>query len=95
MREDKDPTYRELIAKQILGSSVSLLAGQTKIKDVLSGLASLAGTGKDEIVSMVCKEIGQATANTLKEPLNQIMGSKKLQITVELVSNDNVTSKSS
>ena len=44
---------------------------------------------------MVCKEIGQATAATLKEPLDQIMRSKKLKITVELVSNDQVKQKSS
>ena len=60
-----------------------------KVKEFLGGLSSWAGTSKDEIVAMVCKEIGQATANTLKEPLDQIMSSKKLKITVELVAREN------
>ena len=95
MNEDKDPSYRELIMKQILGSSLSLIGGPVKVKEFLGGLSSWAGTSKDEIVGMVCKEIGQATANTLKEPLDQIMSSKKLKITVELVSRENQQQKSS
>ena len=83
MNEDKEPSYRELIKQQLLGSN-PILGGSFKAKEFLGGLASWAGTSKDEIVAMVCKEIGQATANTLKEPLDQILGSKKLKITVEL-----------
>ena len=95
MKEDKDPTYRGLLKKQLLDSKVSLLGAPNKVKDMISGLATLADTGKDEIVSMICKEIGQATASTLKEPIDQILRSKKLQITVELVSGDEKKSKSS
>ena len=50
MNEDKDPSYRELIMKQILGSSLSLLGGPVKVKEFLGGLSSWAGTSKDEIV---------------------------------------------
>ena len=79
-----------------MGSSLSILGGgPLKFKDFIGGLSSLAETSKDEIVAVVCKEIGLATANTLKEPLNQIMKSKKLQITVELVSRDDQKQKSS
>lgn len=95
MNEDKDPSYRELIMQQLLGSSLSLLGGPLKVKEFLGDLSSWAGTGKDEIVGMVCKEIGLATANTLKEPLDQIMSSRKLKITVELVTRDDQQQKSS
>ena len=95
MNEDKELSYRELIIQKAMGSSLSILGGgPLKFKDFI-GLSSLAETSKDEIVAVVCKEIGLATANTLKEPLNQIMKSKKLQITVELVSRDDQKQKSS
>ncbi len=95
MNEDKDPSYKELIMQQLLGSSLSLLGGPVRVKEFLGGLSSWAGTSKDELVGMVCKEIGQATANTLKEPLDQIMSSRKLKITVELVTREDQQQKSS
>ena len=42
-------------------------------KEVLSALAGLAGKGKDELVQSICREIGQATAAVLKEPLAQLL----------------------
>ena len=95
MSEDKDPSYRELIMQQLMGSSLSLLGGPDKVKEFLGGLASWAGTSKDELVGIVCKEIGQATANTLREPLDQIMNSRKLKITIELEARDDLKQESS
>lgn len=54
-------------------------------KELVASLAQWAGKSKDEIVTMVCREIGQATAAVLKEPLAQIIESQKVQITFEFV----------
>ncbi len=54
-------------------------------KDVLTTLAGLAGKGKDELIQSICREIGQATAAVLKEPLAQLLKDRKLQVTIELV----------
>lgn len=54
-------------------------------KDILGSLAAIAGQGKDEIVHIVCREIGNAVANMLKEPVTQILEGRKLQVTIELV----------
>lgn len=54
-------------------------------RELISNLASWAGKGKDEIVQLICREIGSATAAVLKEPLTQVIESRKLTITLELV----------
>lgn len=54
-------------------------------KDLLGSLAALAGKGKDEIAQIVCREIGNAMANVLKEPITQVLRGRKLQVTLELV----------
>jgi hypothetical protein len=54
-------------------------------KEFLGALASWAGKGRDELLHMICKEIGQATASVLQEPLHELMKTKKLQITIELL----------
>ena len=54
-------------------------------RDVLGAVASWGGKSKDEIVQVLCREIGVATAAVLKEPLNQVLENRKLQITMELV----------
>lgn len=54
-------------------------------KEVLSNLAGLAGKGKDELIQSICREIGQATAAVLKEPLAQLLKDRKLQVTIEFV----------
>ncbi len=54
-------------------------------KEVLLSLAGLAGKGKDELVQSICREIGQATAAVLKEPLAQLLKDRKLQVTIEFV----------
>ncbi len=54
-------------------------------KELLFALAGLAGKGKDELVQSICREIGQATAAVLKEPLAQLLKDRKLQVTIEFV----------
>ncbi|RYZ56765.1 MAG: hypothetical protein EOP07_11725 [Proteobacteria bacterium] len=70
-----------LLAKEE-GKDESLSGGA---KEVLSTLAGLAGKGKDELVQSICREIGQATAAVLKEPLAQLLKDRKLQVTIEFV----------
>jgi hypothetical protein len=55
------------------------------LREVISTLASLAGKGKDEIVQMISREIGNAVAAALKEPMRQAMKDKKLRMTIEFV----------
>lgn len=64
-------------------------------KEVLSTLAGLAGKGKDELVQSICREIGQATAAVLKEPMAQLLKDRKLQVTIEFVpvNNDKASTK--
>ena len=82
---DKEKSRRE----KVLGNLLSYMAGtpqeQTNTKDLISSLASLAGKGKDEVVQILCREIGLATAAIWKEPLAQILENRKLQITFEFV----------
>ena len=60
------------------------------LRDIIGGLASIAGKGKDEIVQIISREIGIAVAGAIKEPLTQILDSKKITITLEF-SNRNDT----
>jgi hypothetical protein len=54
-------------------------------KEFLTAMASWAGKGKDELVQVICREIGTATAMVLKEPLGKLLENKKIHITIELV----------
>ncbi|HYX33839.1 MAG: hypothetical protein M3Q07_22465 [Pseudobdellovibrionaceae bacterium] len=54
-------------------------------KDFLTAMASWAGKGKDELVQVICHEIGTATAMVLKEPLGKLLENRKIHITIELV----------
>ncbi len=54
-------------------------------KDLIGTLASWAGKGKDEIVGVICREIGVAVAAMLKEPLTQVLENRKVQISIELI----------
>lgn len=58
-------------------------------RELIGALASWAGKGKDEVVQTLCREIGQAVAAVLKEPLNQVLENKKLQFTIEFVPKKN------
>lgn len=62
-------------------------------KEFLGALANWAGKGRDELLQVICREIGQATANVLKEPLTELMRHRKLQITIELLGPDEPAQK--
>ena len=54
-------------------------------KALLTALFTRAGKGKDEVVQIVAREIGQAVAAMLREPLSQLAKNRKLQISFEFV----------
>jgi hypothetical protein len=56
-------------------------------------MAGWAGKGKDELVQVICREIGTATAMVLKEPLGKLLENKRIQITIELVPNETPNKK--
>jgi hypothetical protein len=60
----------------------------TAIRDIIGGLASIAGKGKDEIVQIISREIGQAVAGVIKEPMLQILEERRVKVTIELVAKD-------
>lgn len=72
------------LLRSILGGNEKENLDQMSIRALLSALAAWGGKGKDEIVQVLCREIGVATAAILKEPLNQVIESRKLSITIEL-----------
>lgn len=65
------------------------------LREVIAALATLAGKGKDEIVQMISREIGNAIAGALKEPIRQAMKDKKLRMTFEFVPSEGAPSTKS
>lgn len=63
---------------------------QTLGRELLAALIKSAGKGKDEIVQIIGREMGFALAAVLKEPLEQLVKNKKLQISMELVPKDSI-----
>lgn len=55
------------------------------LKDLLGTVLGVAGKSKDDVIEIVGREIGQALAAMLKEPLSQVVNHRKLKISVELV----------
>ena len=55
------------------------------IKELLGGVFAKAGKSKDEIVSIVAREIGMSVAAAIKEPLRMLAEHQRLQITFEFV----------
>ncbi len=58
------------------------------VRELVGTLASWAGQSKDEVIQMMCKEIGMAVASTLKEPIAQALEGRKLQFTMQLLPRD-------
>jgi hypothetical protein len=54
-------------------------------RDVINQVLSRAGKSKDDIIQILGREIGIALAAMLREPLEQLVESKKIRISVELV----------
>ncbi len=84
MSKEKENTLKQLLTL-LLKNTESPVFDLKFGKEFIGNLATLAGKGKDEIVQLICREIGVATAAVLKEPLSQILKDKKLQLTLELV----------
>ncbi len=63
-------------------------------KELWSTLSGLAGKGKGELIQIIGREIGLATAAVLKEPLAQLLKDRKLQVTIEFVPVKNEKEKS-
>lgn len=55
---------------------------------LLAAIFARAGKSKDEIVQIIAREIGQAVAAMLREPLSQLAKHQKLQISFEFVPKD-------
>lgn len=101
-----DSGYQMRVLKQLLSLLAKEENGKNKsskdsndtytggAKEVLFNLAGLAGKGKDELIQSICREIGQATAAVLKEPLAQLLKDRKLQVTIEFVPVKNAKEKS-
>ena len=92
MAENKT-SQREKLVNRVLAGIIKNLEGDEPdkdmdnptAKDVFGAFTSWGGKSKDEIVQVLCKEIGLATAAVLKEPLDQVLENRKLKITMELV----------
>jgi hypothetical protein len=91
MKKKSSSRYRDHVIKQMTGYLVKSLTDNKvegslpSAKEFLSALASIAGKGKDDLVQTICREIGQATAAVLKEPIAEILRDRRLQVTIELV----------
>jgi hypothetical protein len=63
-------------------------------RDVINQVLSKAGKSKDEFIQILGREIGFALAAMLREPLEQLVESKKLCISIELVAKPQESVKS-
>jgi hypothetical protein len=52
---------------------------------LIGALFARAGKGKDEVIQILAREIGNAVAAMLREPLSQLAKNQKLQISFEFV----------
>lgn len=83
--QKKERLIRQLISFVLKSNDSDKAFDMPTIRDLLGALASWGGKGKDEVVQVLCREIGVATAAILKEPINQVLEARKLQITLELI----------
>ena len=87
MGKDRERTLESIFASILKNTDFSL-QDLPRGKEFLGTLASWAGKGKDEVVQMICREVGVALAAMLKEPLSQALKGKKIKFTVEFVPDD-------
>ena len=55
------------------------------VKELVFGTLDKAGKGKSEFIKILGREIGQALAAVLKEPLDQLVKTRKINVCIELV----------
>ncbi|SME94563.1 hypothetical protein [Pseudobacteriovorax antillogorgiicola] len=94
MSRDREKPFEFFFSSLLKNSEVSF-QDLSKGKEFLGSLAAWAGKGKDEVVQLICREIGFTTANLLQEPLAKMLEGKKIQFTIELVPKDEDVSKKS
>ncbi|NRA64571.1 MAG: hypothetical protein HRU19_08820 [Pseudobacteriovorax sp.] len=88
-KKDRESNIRQLISL-LMKNSESVGVDFKFGRELVGSLATWAGKGKDEIVQIICREIGVATAAVMKEPISQMLSGKKLQLTLELVPKESV-----
>jgi hypothetical protein len=59
------------------------------LRELVTSTLDKAGKGKSEVIKILGREIGQALAAVLKEPLDQLIKTRKVNICIELVERDN------
>lgn len=67
---------------------------QELIRELFAGLLKSAGKGKNEVISVLGREMGLAFAAVVKEPLQKIVDSKAVNINfkIELVDKEKASS---
>lgn len=55
------------------------------LRELITSIASWAGKGKDEVIQIIGREIGQAVAAMLREPLARAIEGQKLRVTFEIL----------
>lgn len=68
---------------------------QELVKELFSAVLKSAGKGKDEVITVLGREMGMAFAAMVKEPLQKIVDSKALKVNfqIELVDKGNRISR--
>ena len=89
-QSNREKIVSKLFSSILKGLDVEDLDSKENVsaRDILGAVANWGGKSKDEIVQVLCREVGVATAAVLKEPLSQVLENRKLQITMELVPKD-------
>lgn len=98
---DEFKGLRDQVLKSLISSVTSRIDGRSSskehaesgldasaAKDLIASVAAWAGKGKDEIVQVLCREIGVAIAAVVKEPLEQVLENRRLVISFELSPKD-------
>ncbi|MEI8025559.1 MAG: hypothetical protein WCI18_04340 [Pseudomonadota bacterium] len=69
---------------------------QDLVKELFSAVLKSAGKGKNEVITVLGREMGMAFAAMVKDPLQKIVDSKALKVNfqIELVDKGNRTSGS-
>ena len=85
---EKDKKFIPFITSILKNQNTDTQEDFSNLRELIGAMASWAGKGKDELVQILCREIGVATAAMFREPLSQILENRKLQITFEFVPKD-------
>ena len=84
-------SWKDYVSFAVSGGGGSDKIPLDQAKDMLNGFLQWAGKSKDEVLQLMASEAATAFANTLKEPLVQILKSKN--VTIEIKLEDKAASK--